>query len=178
MNTIDRLMLFLFSIIIAIISLIMAFIPLPFLPSSIKDIIARFILESNGVSIISIILLILSLRFLFKSYNLESSTYNYIESSNEFGLVKISYDTLKLIAHTGVKKVKGVKDAIINIDVADEGIVVDVIVSFYNDVIIPEASADLQKNIKEAIEKITEKNVGKVIITVDERNNTSKRKVE
>ena len=178
MNTIDRLILFIFSAVVAAISIITAFIPLPFFPYSFRDTISKFIFESKGISILSIILLILSLRFLLKSYKFESDTYSYIESQSEFGQIRISYNTLRALALSGIKKVKGIKDASVNIDTIEGEILIKVTVSFYGDVVIPETSTELQKTIKEVVERVTGLTVKEITITVDETNNSVKRRVE
>lgn len=178
MNTIDRLILFIFSSIVAVISLIAAFLPLPFFPSNFSEAISRFIFQSNGMSLLSIVIFILSLRFLFKSYKIESDKYSYIERESELGKVRISYNTLKALALTGVKRVKGVKDVLVDIDTIEEEVLVKATVSFYGDVVIPEASNELQIAIKEVIEKISGLAVKEITILIDETNNTNKRRVE
>lgn len=178
MNTIDRLMLFIFSAVVAVISLITAFLPLPFFPPSFSNAISNFIFKSNKISLLSIIIFILSLRFLLKSYKIESDTYNYIETESELGKVRISYNTLRALALSGVKRVKGVKDVLINIDTIEGEVIIKLTVSFYGDVIIPGASSELQSVIKEVVEKTSGLVVREVTVLVDETNNTSKRRVE
>lgn len=178
MNTIDRLILFIFSAIVAVISLITAFLPLPFFPSSFSKAINNFIFESNTISLLSIVIFILSLRFLLKSYKIESATYNYIERESELGKIRISYNTLRALALSGVKKVKGVKDVLVNIDTIEGEVIIKLTVSFYGDVIIPEASSELQSVIKEVVEGTSGLIVREITVLVDETNNTGKRRVE
>lgn len=178
MNTIDRLMLFIFSAVVAVISLITAFLPLPFFPPSFSNAISNFIFKSNKISLLSIIIFILSLRFLLKSYKIESDTYNYIETESELGKIRVSYNTLRALALSGVKRVKGVKDVLINIDTIEGEVIIKLTVSFYGDVIIPGASSELQSVIKEVVEKTSGLVVREVTVLVDETNNTSKRRVE
>lgn len=178
MNTIDRLMLFIFSAVVAVISLITAFLPLPFFPPSFSNAISNFIFKSNKISLLSIVIFILSLRFLLKSYKIESDTYNYIETESELGKIRVSYNTLRALALSGVKRVKGVKDVLINIDTIEREVIIKLTVSFYGDVVIPGASSELQSVIKEVVEKASGLVVREVTVLVDETNNTSKRRVE
>ena len=178
MNTIDRLMLFIFSAVVAVISLITAFLPLPFFPPSFSNAISNFIFESNIVSLLSVVIFILSLRFLLKSYKIENETYNYIERESELGQIRISYNTLRALALSGVKRVKGVKDVLINIDTIEGEVIIKLTVSFYGDVIIPEASNELQSVVKEVVENTSGLMVREITVLVDETNNTSKRRVE
>lgn len=178
MNNIDRLMFFILSVIMTVISLITAFLPLPFFPPGFKESINRFVFQSNEIALLSIVIFVLSLRLLFKTCNTEKNTYNYIERENELGKVKISFNTLRGLALLGIKKVKGVKEAFVNIDVIDGEVLVKVTVSFYGDVVIPEASNNLQKAVKENIESISGLNVKEIIVLIDETNNTTKRRVE
>lgn len=178
MSTIDRLILFIFSAIVAVISLIIAFLPLPFFPSSFSKAISNLIFESNKISLLSIVIFILSLRFLLKSYKIESDTYNYIERESEFGQVRISYNTLRALALSGTKKVKGIKDVCVDIDAIEGEVMIKVTVSFYGDVIIPLASNELQSFIKETVELASGLIVREITILVDETNNTGKRRVD
>lgn len=177
MNLLDRLMLLIFSIIVAISSFAFLILALPFLPQQYSETLRRFIFESNGMTLISTVLLLLSLRLIFKTTASGVNSYNYISKETEMGEIRISFNTIKALALSSIKNIRGIKDAKAQINDSKGEVSIAVTASFTTGTLIPEVSKEMQKNIKESIEAMTEIIVKEVVVFVDETNNSDKRRV-
>lgn len=177
MNILDRLLLLVLSMIVAIFSFLFIFMPLPFLSSQYSEMLRSFIFESNGMTLISMVLLLLSLRFIFKITSSSTNSYDYVSKETEMGEIRISFNTIKTIALSSIRNIGSIKEA--KIQVSNEGgeVSIDITASFAIDALIPEVSKEIQGNIKEAIERTAEINVKEVVVFVDDTNNSGKRRV-
>ncbi|MDD4834380.1 MAG: alkaline shock response membrane anchor protein AmaP [Lutispora sp.] len=178
MNILDRLLLFIFSVIVAISSFVFVFLPLPFLPTQYREALHRFIFESNGIALISIILLMLSLRFIFKTTATGINAYNYISKETDMGEIRISFNTIKALSLSSIRNIDGIKDAKAQVDNTEGELSILITVGFIGGTKIPEVSKEIQRNVKELIEGTTEIRVKEVVVFVDETNNSNKRRVD
>lgn len=177
MNILDRLLLLIFSIIVAVSAFALVLLQLPFLPQQYSETLRRFIFESNGMALISIVLLMLSLRFIFKTTATGVSSYDYISKQTEMGEIRISFNTIKALALSGIKSTNGIKNARAQVSDSNGELSIVITAAFTTGVLIPEVSKEIQKNIKELVEATTEIIVKEVIVFVDETNNNNKRRV-
>ncbi len=166
MNTVDKLLITILSVIVAIISLVTSLLPLAFFPQSLKDLMNTFIFHSREIAIFSVIIFAISLRLLIKIFR-KRITPDYIIKENEFGKVKITFNALKELADFGIKKIEGVKNAIVNISFDNKDIIIKVAVSFYPDIVISKATKEIQEVIKFIIENNTAISIKEVFVLVD-----------
>lgn len=177
MNIIDRLLLLIFSIIVAIFSFALVLLVLPFMPAQYGKALHLFIFESKSMALIAIVLLLISLNFIFKTTEPGTNHTNYISKETEIGEIRISFSTIKSIALSSIKNVNEIKDA--KAQVSDKNGEVSIIITagFTTGAIIPDISKDIQKRVKNIIETTVEIAVKEVIVFVEETNNSSKRRV-
>jgi uncharacterized alkaline shock family protein YloU len=180
MNILDRLLLVLFSLSIAIISIVFILLPFDILPFFYRQSIISFITKDPITSIISIILLIISIRLLISSiYTKGLKGPRAITKETELGLINISFNTIEQLAATASKKVNGIRNINIRVAEIDNSVIIYVVISLASDINIPTTIAELQRLIKEYIESTAGITVREVRVTVDElNNNTLKRRVD
>ncbi|SHI92857.1 alkaline shock response membrane anchor protein AmaP [Lutispora thermophila] len=173
----DRLLLLIFSVIVAIFSFALVLLALPFMPSQYSEALHLFIFESNSMILIAIILMLIALRFIFKTTEQKINNVNYISKETEIGEIRISFNTIKSIALSSIKNINEVKD--VKAQVNDKNGEVSIIITacFLTGAVIPDVSKDIQNRVKEYIETTVEVKVKEVIVFVEEANNSSKRRV-
>jgi Uncharacterized protein conserved in bacteria len=180
MNLLDRLLLVLYSLSVAIIAIIFTLVPFNFLPNDYKQNVILFISRDSLTAVIAFILFITSIRFLFTSFS--SKTFNStktIKKETEWGQINISYNTIEQLAHAASKKVNGIRDINIKVTELESHIIINVLTSLMNDVNIPATTEELQKSIKDYVENFAGVRVKEVRVTIDDlNNNMPKRRVD
>jgi len=177
MNTVDRLLLLVFSIVVAVFSFSLLLLALPFIPVKYVEVLRLFIFESNIMALLAIILLLLSLKFIFKSTESGSNYSNYVSKETEYGEIRISYNTIKTVALSSIKGINEIKEAKAQINDRNGEVSILINAAFSTGAIIPQISRDIQKKVKELVEATTEISVKEVLVFVEENNNSSKRRV-
>jgi len=177
MNTVDRLLLLVYSIVVAVFSFSLLLLALPFIPAKYVEVLRLFIFESNSMSLLAIILLLLALKFIFKTTESGVNYSSYISKETEIGEIRISYSTIKSIALSSIKGINEIRDAKAQINDKNGEVSILINAAFSTGAIIPEISKDIQNKIKELVEETTEIKVKEVVVFVEEANNSSKRRV-
>jgi len=177
MSALNRLVLLIFAIIVAVFSLALLLLAFPFIPAHYEEALGRFIFESDVITLFAIFTLILSIKFTFNAME-SGSTYDYyITNNTEYGKVKISFDTIKSVALSSIKGINSIKEAKAQINDDKSGISIIITVVLATGTIIPEVTKLIQKNVREVVETTTEITIKEVIVVVEESNNYSKRRV-
>lgn len=177
MNVFNRFVLLIFAILVAAFSLALLLLALPFIPMQYEEALSRFIFDSDLITLFAVIMLLLSLKFIFNAME-SDSTYDYhITNRTELGEIKISFDTIKSIALSSIKNINSIKEAKAQIKDNKGDISIIITVVFATGTIIPELSKQIQNSVKEAVESATEIAIKEVIIIVEESNNYGKRRV-
>jgi len=177
MNTVDRLLLLVFSMVVAIFSFSLLLLALPFIPAKYVEVLRLFIFQSNSMALLAIILLLLALKFVFKSTESGNNCSSYISKETEIGQIRISYNTIKTLALSSINGIKEIKEAKAQINNKNGEVSIIISASFSTGAIIPQIAKDMQKKVKDMIETTTEVNVKEVLVFVEETNNSSKRRV-
>jgi len=177
MNVFNRSVLLIFALLVAVFSLLLLLLALPFIPMQYEEALRKFIFDSDVTTLFAVIMLLLSVKFIFNAME-SSGKYDYhITNRTELGEIKISFDTIKSIALSSIKNINSIKEAKAQVkdNKGDISIIVNVV--FATGTIIPELSKQIQNSVKEAVESATEVAIKEVIVIVEESNNYGKRRV-
>ncbi len=120
-----------------------------------------------AVSAVLLLLIILSVRATFVSVSAAKKP-NALAATTDDGGIYITVDTIDGLAQRAVKRVNGVKDIRVHSTMIESGVSVSVKVALAPETVIPDASAEIQHNVKNDIEMLCGIAVSKVNIQVDD----------
>ncbi|AOZ91457.1 alkaline shock response membrane anchor protein AmaP [Paenibacillus crassostreae] len=151
----DRILLFFYSLVIAILS-IAAILHL----SGVLEVSTNWIKELDyGVFITAIVVLVilflLSLRFFYVSIRKDRVKIPSIDQRTEFGDIQISVETIENLCLKAASKVRGVKDLKSRIRVVQAGIDIEIRAIVDGEYSIPDLSSDIQKQIHDYLQETT-----------------------
>lgn len=156
----DRLLLCLYSLAIGIVSVAALCIVSRWVPEKQTTAWARDIyhtlpwLQAVLVAVCVIVLLI-SLRFLYVSLRRGNTSASSIDQRNDFGDIKISLETVENLALKAASRQKGVKDLRARIHIAESGLDIMLRAIVDGESSIPTLTEDIQRGVKEHVEEIT-----------------------
>jgi len=170
MKIYDKLVLFTYSFCIAILSIVLVIIPIDFLNVISIEQWVRVIRNIKGnyiYSLIGIIFLIISLRFLvfgFKKTKL--ITESFLIMNNDLGEVRINSETIVGLIQNTTNKFNAIKNVNTNVEFISGQIDLTLRGEVNQGINIPGASRELQLNVKQDIEGITGCNVRDIRIVI------------
>lgn len=171
MNLSVRLLLFILSLLLGVISAIMAILPFEQFYFLSAENISQVIDSIKGnyiYSILGLVLFFLSLIILYNSIRRNNmNSINYIGNITDFGEVKISTETIAGMVQYLCGRFSGLHNIKVKIDVLEGQLYINLKGDVTPDVNIPDMTGKLQGKIKEHVESCTGINVTeiKVIIT-------------
>jgi len=173
MKILDRTGLFIFSIIVLIISIISGMIVLKlidfeFVSNAVGNAFANQNI-SRAILIISILFILLAIKCIFfRTKEKEKSEYkNGILLENTDGKLLITKETLENLVNTIVKSFEGAENATARIELAEENkLKVFVNMAVKENAVIKELSSNIQTRIKEGIKNTSDLDVAEVNIKV------------
>lgn len=169
MNTFDRVLFVLFSLVVMIISAYVLGAALGLLGPIAN--LAGFVFGSHQleVSLVSLVLFFLALRFL---YNGTIPPQNHKQAGfvheSELGQIKISLEALEQVADQAVSAQRGVRQARIRLQLTSAGVSFRVRVATNGQQNLVELARSLQQAIKEQVEKVTNVAVSDVVVLFSE----------
>ena len=173
MKILDKTGLFIFSIIVLIISIVAGMITLKLLDFEYISSIVGNAFESQNISrvilIFSILLILLAVKCIFfRAKEKEKNEYrNGILLENTDGKLLITKETLENLVNTIVKSFDGAENATARIELAEENkLKVFVNMTVKENAIIKELSSNIQTRIKEGIKNTSDLDVAEVNIKV------------
>ncbi|MDO5555843.1 MAG: alkaline shock response membrane anchor protein AmaP [Clostridia bacterium] len=173
MKFLDKFNLVLFSILILTISLIICLLSFGWLGFNLIlqaiSFLATNTIASNTLLVVSIILIILSIKSIFfnSSSKEEMKTKEGILLENDNGKLLVSKDTIESLTNTVVKSFESAESVMTKVEVDNESHIKIYITLFvYSDAIIKELSNKLQTNVKDTIKKSLDLDVTEVNIRV------------
>ncbi|WP_442601216.1 alkaline shock response membrane anchor protein AmaP [Paenibacillus sp. KN14-4R] len=181
---IDKLLLFIHSLVILTVSIIGICIALSFIP---KETTVRFLMNvytdaptSYWVLAVCAVVLLISLRLLYISLRRGQVDAPSISERTEYGEFRISVETIENLSLKAASKVRGVKDLRVRVHVTAPGLEITVRTFVDGERTIPEITQELQQAIKGHIEEITGYPVVSVSVYVANtvQSNTATRRVE
>jgi len=177
-NIFDRIVLTIYMLTMAMISLCIIVLPFNLIPLWIIDSIKDQLLSNWYYSLVGLLLFIVSMRLLISGITSDKRTKKGIVKPAEFGDVKISIDTFESLSLRVIKQIAGIKDVKVRISIISGELVVSTRLLVMPDVNIPQVIGEVQSKIKDYIESTTEINVKEVRVSVDNIASTSAARVD
>jgi uncharacterized alkaline shock family protein YloU len=167
---VDRLLLLLYSLIVFVASIIVLCTASSWIPKAQADLtLSNFYLEKNyayPAIIISLIVLLISIRFLFIALRRSRSQAPSIDQRTDFGDIRISMETVENLSLKAAGRTKGVKDLRARVKVNQSGLEITIRTVVDGETSIPELTEDMQNTVKNYIEEITGIPVANVTVFV------------
>jgi uncharacterized alkaline shock family protein YloU len=183
-KVVDKLLLFLYSLIVGVISIFFMSLGFGWLTSRmLSDLLTEFY-RSNGIQIgtgiAGIVILLLSFRFFILSLHRGSMSAQSIDQRTEFGDIRISIETIENLALKTASKQRGVKELRSRVRASDSGLEIVLRAVIDGESSIPALTEDIQRAVKEHVEDITGIPVSNVAVFIANvvQANTFKSRVE
>ncbi|GKU79650.1 alkaline shock response membrane anchor protein AmaP [Paenibacillus sp. L3-i20] len=183
-KVVDKLLLFLYSIVIGIVSVFMISLGFGWITDTMMvDLLGDFYRQESislTVGVTGIILFLVSARFFIVSLQRNSASTQSIDQRTEFGDIRISIETIENLALKVAVKQRGVKDIKARVRATDAGLEIVLRAIIDGEHAIPVLTEEIQRAVKESIEEITGIPVTNVAVFVANviQANTFKSRVE
>ncbi|UNK20395.1 alkaline shock response membrane anchor protein AmaP [Paenibacillus sp. N3/727] len=150
---VDRLMLFIYSLSIGVISVVAILLLSGAIPYDLTYNQERqFFLA--GI-IVASVLFLLSIRFFYISIRRDRTVTNSIDQRTEFGDIQISVETIENLCLKAASRVRGVKDLKSRIKVSQSGLEIAIRAVVDGEESIPTLTTDVQKQVHDFVEDTT-----------------------
>jgi uncharacterized alkaline shock family protein YloU len=174
---VDKLLLFLYSLVIFIVSCFVLSAVWNFIPiSSSKHTVDSVYVEKGpayATIAVTLIILLISIRFLYISLRRGRSQAPSIDQRTEYGDIRISIETVENLALKAAGRIRGVKDLRARVKVNQSGLEITVRAIVDGDSSIPELTEEMQSAVKRYLEEITGIPVDSVTVFVANIEQTS-----
>ena len=158
-RVVDKLLLFLYSIIVGVVSVFMLIVGFGMVSMDVVDefVVKLYRYDSSQIAtaVSAIVLFLLSLRFFIVSLQRGSSSAPSIDQRTEFGDIRISMETIENLALKAASRQRGVKELRARIRATDAGIEIVLRAVIDGESPIPQLTEDIQRAVKEHVEEIT-----------------------
>ncbi len=155
----DRLLLFLFSLFVGICSIITLYIGITWdgYADAIESVFGPYndVLVRNSVLVVSILLLLVSIRFFYISVRRNQDVAPSIDQRTDFGDIRISMETVENLSLKAAARIRGVKDLKARVRVSDAGLEITIRTVVDGESSIPLLTEEIQRSVKSHIEEIT-----------------------
>ncbi|ADL13246.1 alkaline shock response membrane anchor protein AmaP [Acetohalobium arabaticum] len=178
MQLLDRIIIFVFTILLIFISLIMIGSAVELIPLTY---ISAFINQYYGQAVIGVIgavLLVVAVRILYPLFRRKDKSRNTIVRENSLGEIRLSLSAIDALVNEAVNQTRGIKEVESKLKVGEEGLNIFLEVVVTPDINIPEISEELQESIKEYLKRTTGVVVGQIEVLVDKVAQDSNLRVE
>lgn len=149
----DRLLLFLYSLSIGILTVTAILLlskALPYQPDLLDD--QRVYIS---LWVVVIILLLLSLRFFYISIRRDRGSLPSIDQRTEFGDIQISVETIENLSYRAATRVRGIKEVKTRIRITESGLEIMIRAMVDGDSSIPALTEEVQRGVHDHVEEIT-----------------------
>ncbi|AZK47064.1 alkaline shock response membrane anchor protein AmaP [Paenibacillus lentus] len=149
----DRLLLFIYSLSIGILSVIAVLLVTNAVPVDLK----QFHGSSWIIAAISVsaVLFLLSIRFFYISIKRDRGSLPSIDQRTEYGDIQISVETIENLSYKAASRVRGIRDVKTRIRITDSGLEIIVRALVDGETSIPELTEEVQKQVHDYVEEIT-----------------------
>ncbi len=155
----DRLLLFLYSLIVAAAAAILAAAGFHLVSYDYTLQLADLIYHNTAWAIpvisVSAVIFLISLRFLYISLRSSRRTSASIDQHTDFGDVRISMETVENLTLKAASRVKGVKDLKAKVNVSDAGLEISIRAIVDGESSIPQLTEEVQRQVKGHVEETT-----------------------
>lgn len=150
----DRLLLFVYSLSIAILSLLAILLLTDSVPFSLSS-----LEEDKGLFIatiaVSAILFLISIRFFYISIRRDRRSLTSIDQRTEYGDIQISTETIENLSYKAASRVRGIREVKTRIRITEAGLDIMVRAMVDGDSSIPALTEEVQKQVHDHVEEIT-----------------------
>ncbi|WP_028544148.1 alkaline shock response membrane anchor protein AmaP [Paenibacillus taiwanensis] len=149
----DRLLLFLYSIVIGTLSVAAIIVASGLLP----ELIVLNLPDGMLITVITVaaVLFLISIRFFYVSIRRERTSLPSIDQRTEIGDIKISLETIENVALKAAGRVRGVKDLKARIRANDAGLDIMIRAIVDGENAIPGITEEVQRNVRDYVHEIT-----------------------
>ncbi|GIP51999.1 MULTISPECIES: alkaline shock response membrane anchor protein AmaP [Paenibacillus] len=150
----DRLLLFVYSLSIAILSVLAILLltdTVPFSLSSLEEDKGLFI----ATIVVSAILFLISIRFFYISIRRDRRSLTSIDQRTEYGDIQISTETIENLSYKAASRVRGIREVKTRIRITEAGLDIMVRAMVDGDSSIPALTEEVQKQVHDHVEEIT-----------------------
>ncbi|MFC4777465.1 alkaline shock response membrane anchor protein AmaP [Paenibacillus sp. GCM10023252] len=169
-RVVDKLLLFFYSILIGIASVVAVSIGFAWIPRGVAGDALKRIYQNESYQltaiVLGIVLFIVSLRFLFVSLTRGSAASPSIDQRTDYGDIRISMETVENLALKAASRQRGVKDLRARIRASEAGLDIVIRAVVDGESPIPALTEDIQRTVKEHVEEITGIPVANVAVFV------------
>lgn len=158
---VDKLLLFLYSLVIAVVSVfvflaIVGAIPNHYVGSFIRDVLyVKGSWPQVAVLVLTLVVFLISLRLFAVSVSRGSAYAPSIDQRTDFGDIRISLETVENLALKAASRQRGVKDMRARIRIEEAGLDIAIRTVVDGETSIPVLTEDVQRTVKEHVEDIT-----------------------
>ncbi|WP_110932357.1 alkaline shock response membrane anchor protein AmaP [Paenibacillus bouchesdurhonensis] len=149
----DRLLLFIYSLSIGILSVIAILLVTNAVPVDLKQ------YDGNAwiIAAVSVaaVLFLLSIRFFYISIKRDRGSLPSIDQRTEYGDIQISVETIENLSYKAASRVRGIRDVKTRIRITDSGLEIMVRALVDGETSIPELTEEVQKQVHDHVEEIT-----------------------
>lgn len=149
----DRLLLFIYSLSIGIISVIAILLLTNIVPLSLSR------SDEKTLYIVSLVvaalLFILSIRFFYISVRRDRNSLPSIDQRTDYGDIQISIETIQNLSYKAASRVRGIKEVKTKIRITDAGLEIMVRAMVDGETSIPSLTEEVQKQVHDHVEEIT-----------------------
>lgn len=167
MNIFDRIMLTIYMLLMALVSLVIGVLPFNLIPLSYINTAVTELSTKWYYSIVGIVLLIISLKLLFSGVKSNGGSREGIIKPSEFGDIKISTQTFESLALRSVRQISGIKDVKVRVDMTPEGVAIYAKMLVLPDINMPKIVSEVQARMKDYVESMTDVSVKEVRVDVE-----------
>ncbi|CAM2809429.1 alkaline shock response membrane anchor protein AmaP [Paenibacillus sediminis] len=160
----DRLLLFIYSLSIGVISVI----TILFMTGAVSFTIGygqETVFFGTFISV-AVILFLLSVRFFYISIRRDRASLPSIDQRTEYGDIQISVDTIENLCLKAASRIRGVKDLKARIHILESGLDIKIRAAVDGETPIPGTTQDMQKQVHDYIQDITGIPVSKVSVYI------------
>ncbi|MDP4096739.1 alkaline shock response membrane anchor protein AmaP [Paenibacillus sp. P96] len=150
---VDRLLLFLYSLSIGITSVIAILLLSGVIPPQLDNLDGRKLWMT--ALIVAIVLLLLSVRFIYVSFRRNRTSMPTIDQRTDYGDIQISVETIESLCLKAASKSRGVSDLKSRVKVTESGLDITIRAVVEGDMSIPVLTSDIQKAVHDHLEEIT-----------------------
>ncbi|OPA81342.1 hypothetical protein BVG16_03235 [Paenibacillus selenitireducens] len=149
----DRLLLFFYSIVIAVVAICTVLYATNVLDRSLLIGTEQWL--DNAVIAGAIVIILISLRFFYISIRRDRASNHSIDLRNELGEIHISMETIENLALKAASRVRGVKDLKVKIRVTEAGLELVVRTFVDGETSIPGLTEEVQRQVRDHVTEVT-----------------------
>jgi len=176
LNLFDRFILTLYSLALTILSVVVMAVTIGIVPYELAMANLQAVYEVGNLRYtyfaVAVIFFLISLKFLLQGFRFkggkERKSKGDIAKTTDYGQVRITVNTLDSIALKATRRVRGVREAKNTITTDETGTIILIQVSVDGETPIPSIVEEVQKNVKEQVEKIVGIDVKHIDVKITE----------